>query len=66
MIWQEPTWGWPLLPEFALIKGPEEAGSHALDGLVCITGLGACGWGHCWRGGLAPHAGPLKSHSKSV
>ena len=63
VITGRPTQLGPLLPELALIEGPKEAGSHALDGLACFARLGACvGAGakrSCWRGHLAPTAGPL-------
>ena len=52
--------GWPALPKLALIKGPEEAGSHALDGLACFTRLRGCARRDCRRGWLAPTAWPLQ------
>ena len=50
--------GWPVLPELAFIKGPEEAGSHGLDSLACITRLGDCARRDSWWGWLASGAGP--------
>lgn len=52
--------GWPVLPELAFIKGPEEAGSHALDGLACFTRLRGCARRDCRRGWLAPTVWPLQ------
>lgn len=51
--------GGATLPELALIKSPEQAGGHALDGLAGAARLHWCTRHDRNRGCLAPCVGPL-------